>query len=112
TGGVSAGKDAEVSGNADPSEIRRQKCGVFVTNWTARAPALCRLLVGVPIFPGGGILILVLAATDPRKPRNQPQPVENEHQDHKRHKSYAAIHYVSHLRHPYYLAVWQTFCSA
>jgi len=57
--------------------------------------ALCRLLVRAPIFPGGGILIRVLAATYPRKPHNQPQAVEDEHQDHKRHESKAAINYAS-----------------
>jgi hypothetical protein len=51
--------------------------------------------VRAPIFPGGGILIRVLAATYPRKPHNQPQAVEDEHQDHKRHESKAAINYAS-----------------
>jgi hypothetical protein len=44
------------------------------------ALALAELLVRIPIFPGGGILIWVLAAAHPRKPRNQSQPVEDEHQ--------------------------------
>jgi hypothetical protein len=47
--------------------------------------------VRVPIFPGGRILIRFLVATHPRKPRSQPQPVEDEHEYYKKPESYAAI---------------------
>lgn len=92
-------RDAEVFSNADASEIRGQNLGVVGTN---RAARVARFAVRAPIFPGGGVLIRVLAATDPQKPRDQPQPVEDEHQNHKRHGSYAAINYViRHRNHPY-----------
>jgi len=66
---------------------RKSECSG--THWAVLA--LAELLVRIPILPGGGILIWIPAAAYQRKPCEQPQPVEDEHQDHKKHESYGAI---------------------